>query len=203
MGNRAPTAASTASIHILDDDSLLHVIYLCRPFWEDGDVIADWTYEYWWYTLAHVCQRWRSIILGSATYLGLSLVCTYGTPVADMLTHSPPLPLVVGYFKKDRELTAEDEEGIILALKQRDRVRRIRLGNLATIIQKLILAMEEEYPILEYLCITLLTEDNSSILTFPETLQAPHLRHLDLRGFALPIGSLLITTAVEIGRAHV
>jgi hypothetical protein len=45
--------------------------------------------------------------------------------------------------------------------------------------QKLIVAMDEEYPILEYLYITLSTEDNSSILTFPETLQAPHLRHLD------------------------
>ncbi|KAI0276410.1 hypothetical protein BGY98DRAFT_986246, partial [Russula aff. rugulosa BPL654] len=49
-----------------------------------------WVEERWWYRLAHVCQRWRNLILGSATYLGLCLVCTYGTPVADMLAHSPP-----------------------------------------------------------------------------------------------------------------
>jgi hypothetical protein len=41
-------------------------------------------------------------------------------------------------------------------------------------------------------------EDNSTILIFPETLQAPHLRHLTLRGFALPIGSRLLTTAVGL-----
>ena len=41
-------------------------------------------------------------------------------------------------------------------------------------------------------------EDNSSILRFSETLQAPHLRQLTLRGFDLPIGSQLLTTAVGL-----
>ena len=190
----------TASIHVLDDDSLLHVFYLYRPFLGDEeDEIADWRYNgRWWYTLSHVCRRWRNIILGSATHLGLSLLCTYGTPIEDMLAHSPPLPLVVGYFRNDRELTTEDEEGIILALKQRDRVRRVRLYSAGTILQKLIMAMDEEYPILEYLYITLPLNDNSMILRFPETLQAPHLRHLELQGFALPMGSRLLTTAVGL-----
>jgi hypothetical protein len=110
----------TASIHVLDDDSLLHVFYLFWPFFlAEDNVIANWNYSgRWWYTLAHVCRRWRKAVLGSATYLGLSLVCTYGTPVADMLTHSPSLPLAVGYFWKDSELTTKDEEGIVFALKQ-------------------------------------------------------------------------------------
>ena len=42
------------------------------------------------------------------------------------------------------------------------------------------------------------TEDHSTALMLPETLQAPHLRHLVLIGFALPIGSRLLTTAVGI-----
>ena len=191
----------TASIHILDDDSLLHVFYLFRPILLDEDVIASWKYNgYWWYALAHVCRRWRTVILGSATYLGLSLFCTYGTPVADMLAHSPPLPLVVGYFTKGRELTTEDEEGIILALKQRDRVRRIRLHSAA--MQKLFVAMDDEYPILEYLYISRPIEDDSTISRFPGTLQAPHLRHLVLQGFALSIGSRLLTTAVGLVTLH-
>ena len=46
----------TASIHVLDDDSLLHVFYLYRPFFGDEDGIADWNYNArWWYALAHVC----------------------------------------------------------------------------------------------------------------------------------------------------
>jgi hypothetical protein len=53
-----------------------------------------------------------------------------------------------------------------------------------TSLQKLIAAMDDEYPILEYLIIWHPDEGQSSILMFPETLQAPHLRHLVL--LALP-----------------
>jgi hypothetical protein len=187
----------TASIHILDDDSLLHVFYLSRPFFEDSDSPADWRYNgRWWHALAHVDRRWRNIILGSASYLGLSLLCTYGTPVAVMLAHSPPLPLVLSYFTKGRKPTTEDDEGIILALKHRERVRRVRFSS--GVDQKLFVTIDEEYPILEYLYITRPKEDNSMILRFPETLQAPHLRYLSLRGFALSIGSRLLTTAVGL-----
>ena len=49
-------------------------------------------------------------------------LCRIGTPVADMLAHSPPLPLVIEYGKdgKDVDFTAEDEEAIILVLEQRE-----------------------------------------------------------------------------------
>ena len=196
----------TASIHILDDDSLIHVFCLYRPFilGEDEDDNARlfggwkaWVHARWWYKLAHVCQRWRNVILGSASYLGVSLLCTYGTPVADMLAHSPPLPLAIDYRHRDRDIT-EDEEGAILALKHRDRVRHVRLHMPVTSLQKLIATMDEEYPFLEYLIIAPPAEDRSTVLRLPETLQAPHLRHLMLIGFALPIGSRLLTTAVGL-----
>jgi hypothetical protein len=115
-----------------------------------------------------------------------------------MLAHSPPLPLVIDYFDNGRDITAGDEEGTILALKQHDCVRRVRLQMPATSLQKLISAMDEEYPILEYLVILLPFEDNSVTLIFPETLQAPHLCHLVLHGFALPIRSRLLMTAVGL-----
>ena len=58
--------------------------------------------------------------------------------------------------------------------------------------------MDDEYPILEHLIIMYPVEDRSTILTFPETLQAPQLRHLTLFGFALAIRSRLLTTAVGL-----
>ena len=200
MENSPPTA----SIHILDDDSLIHVFCLYRPFilGEDEDDKfylfggrQEWVHARWWYNLAHVCQRWRNVILGSASYLGVSLVCTCGTPVADMLTHSPPLPLVIDYYHGYRDIT--EDEGAILALKHRDRVRHVRLLITVTSL-KFIAAMDEEYPFLEYLIIGPPDEDRSTVLLLPETLQAPHLRHLTLIGFALPIGSRLLTTAVGL-----
>ena len=109
--------------NILDDDSLLNTFYLYRPFLLGEDQDEDtrlmggewqWVGENWWYKLTHVCQRWRELILGSAFYLGLSLVCTKSTPISDMLAHSPPLPLVIDYFDKYHDITAEDKEGLIL-----------------------------------------------------------------------------------------
>jgi hypothetical protein len=193
---------------MLDDNSLLHVFYLYRPFLSGEDQDDDArlfggdeikTRGRWWYGPSHVCQRWRSIIFGSASYLGVSLVCTFGTPVADMLAHSPPLPLIVHYATKGRDITTDDEEGIFFALKQRDRVLCVRLSTLDTsLLEKIIAVMDEEFPILEYLTILSPNEDDSTILVISETLQAPHLRLLTLRGFALPMGSRLLTTAVSL-----
>jgi hypothetical protein len=113
-----------------------------------------------------------------------------------MLIHSPPLPLDIEY----RGITAEDEEAITLALKQRDRVRRVRLRLPSTDLQSFIVAIDEEYPILEYLIMH--SEDHSSILIFPETFRAPHLCHLALGGFTLSGGSRLLTTAVDLVTLH-
>jgi hypothetical protein len=128
------------------------VFYLYRPFLFGEDEDEDdrlnggqwgWVRGRWWYNLAHVCQRWRNVILGSTSYLGVSLVCSKGTPVENMLEHSPPLPLIIDYrLAKGDDIAAEDEEGAILALKQYDRVRRVRLRMSVTSLQKFITAMD-------------------------------------------------------------
>jgi hypothetical protein len=110
------------------------MFYLYRPFLlgendDDDSVLAggveSWIGEQWWYKLAHVCQRWRNLILGSSSYLDLCLVCTHGTPVSEMLVHSPPLPLVIEYNYEDPDIAAEDEEGFMLAFQMRDRLFRL------------------------------------------------------------------------------
>ena len=112
-----------------------------------------------------------------------------------MLAHSPPLPLVIDYADNDRDITAEDEERIVLALGQRNRVRRIRFRMPVRNLKKLIVTIDEEYPVLEYLVMMPLEKISVMI---PETLRAPHLRHLLLIGFILPIRSRLLTTAVGL-----
>ena len=113
-----------------------------------------------------------------------------------MLAHSPPLPLVIDYFQ-DEGITAE-EEALIAALAKRDRVRRVRLGLPIPNLQRLVMAINGEYPVLEYLIMAHSPDDDSKGLMLPETFQAPHLRHLMLLGFALPMGSRLLTTAVDL-----
>ena len=102
------------------------------------------------------------------------------------------------YFRFDRDITAEDEEGIMLALEQRDRVRRVRLWLSASKLQKLVVAIGGEFPVLEYLIMQPLEWDKSMALMLPETLRAPRLRHLMVISFAFPIGSQLLTNAVGI-----
>ena len=160
------------SIDILDDDSLLNIFLLYRPFFlnEDGRDSERfygghklWVQGRWWYRLAQVCQRWRNLLLGSASYLRLSLVCTNGTPVENMLTHSPPLPLTVDYRSQDG-ITAEDEEGILLALEQRHRVRHLRLELPVQNLRKLVMVINEDFPILEYLIVGSWMTDSTAFM---------------------------------------
>src|SRR6266699_1884976 len=99
------------------------------------------------------------------------LLCTNGTPVENMLAHSPPLPLTVDYRSAD-DIAAEDEEGILLALEQRHRVRHLRPGLLFPVqnLQKFVVEIDEEFPILEYLTVTVEPSmKNSTVLALPET----------------------------------
>ena len=115
-----------------------------------------------------------------------------------MLAHSPTLPLIIDYFRTDRDITAVDEEGLILALEQHGRVLRIRLSISVSKLQKFIVAIDEEYPVLEYLIMRPFEWRKGMALLLPETLQAPRLHHLMLTGFAFPMKRQLLTNAASI-----
>jgi len=193
------------SIHVLDDDSLLNIFHLYRPVLLDKDEVRNdrnlqggiWDRERWWYKLAQVCQRWRYLILGSASYLQLCLPCTYGTPVAEMLAHSPSLPLVLDYIDENRVITAEEEKRIMLALGQRDRVRRIRLLMRIQVLRKVITDIDDKFPVLEFLYLEAPTKDNRDLI-LPGSFRAPHLRHLVLINFNVELNSPLLTTPVAL-----
>ena len=118
-----------------------------------------------------------------------------------MLAHSPPLPLVIDYHvpgASDFYISTEEKDRIILALERRDRIRRIRFTIFVRDLQNLIMFIDKEYPLLEYLLIGPPVEGMTTALTLPETLQAPRLRHLELSRFALPVGSQLFPTVVGL-----
>ena len=126
-----------------------------------------------------------------------------------MLAHSPPLPLVIDYYEDDENIniTAEDEEAIILALEQRDRVRRIRFCVPVQNMQNFIRALDGEYPLLEYLILASPNwdprKDMGRVLALPEALATPHLRHL-FTDYSIihPIRSQLRTIAVGLVVLH-
>jgi hypothetical protein len=174
--------------------NIFHLYRLAELEAEKGLLRRKSQHERWWYKLAHVCRLWRNIILESPSRLALHLYCTNGVPVADMLAHSPPLPLTIHYHSTDlrRAITEEDESGILLVLSHRDRVRRIDLWNFPNA-GKFLTVMDDQFPALEHMYIHSWTE-----VDLPVTFQAPNLRHLVLSMAFLPIGSPLLTTAVGL-----
>jgi hypothetical protein len=197
-------------IRILNDDVLLSIFHLYQLDVQDEDELEAedgqrtlyWECQRWWYKLAHVSRRWRYVLLGSPLRLDLHLVCTYGVPVADMLAHSPPLPLTVYYSITEEvlEMTAEDEEGALLALSHRDRVHRVALWMPAPQLGKFITALDNQFPTLERLEMN--SQGKETSLVLPLSFQAPNLRHLILCRIALPITSPLLTTTGGLVLLH-
>ena len=101
-----------------------------------------------------------------------------------MLNHSPPLPLIINYQDTCANMTAEDEEGILLALRCHDRVRRIVLHAPPHGLQKFLTAMNENFITLERLSI-LSTSGDAPTLLMPRAFQAARLSHLTLLGVTL------------------
>src|SRR5712671_1174476 len=61
---------------------------------------------------------------------------------------------------------SEDLAGILIALQRRDRVRRIRLGVHVSDMQRIIAAIDDGFPMLEYLCIMPVTEGSMKWIHF-------------------------------------
>ena len=156
---------------------------------------GEWDRERWWYNTMKVCWRWQCLILTSTSYLGLNLLCMFGTPVADILVHSPHLPLVLDYLGRnpDTNISTKDEEQIMLALQLQNHMHHIHLWMPLVNFQKLIAAIDGEFPTLEYLYMVP-QRKHFQCLILPDTFRAPHLCHLILNTFSLSIISPLITT---------
>jgi hypothetical protein len=117
-----------------------------------------------------------------------------------MLAQSPRLPLAIDYvdaYSDIGQISEKDVRGITLALKQRRRVRSVRLRMSDTNMQKFVVAMDKEYPVLENLILEPPTFRGATLI-LSETLQAPRLRHLALSCFTLPTECRLLTTAVDL-----
>jgi hypothetical protein len=138
-----------------------------------------------WPTLTHVCQRWRQIVLRSPLGLRLRLYCTYGTPVLQSLDCWPPFPLVVNYGGSPILNTPdpEDEDNIMAALKQSDRVSSINLIITDSLSEKFSIITE---PFSELEELVLLSRDNRQ-LTLPNAFRSgPRLHTLHLTRIAIP-----------------
>ncbi|KAH9066562.1 hypothetical protein EDB87DRAFT_436977 [Lactarius vividus] len=174
------------TIEMLPDDVLLnifrHYLYAFPQFWP---------------TLTHVGSRWRRVVLRSPLGLHLRLYCTYGTPVLKTLKYWPPFPLVVNYGGSPMSNlpVREDEENIMAALKQPDRVGFISLTVTNSLLKNLSTIPE---PFTELEELVLLSRYNAQ-LTFPGAFQSgARLRTLQLTRIAIPALPQLLSPCTGI-----
>ena len=138
-----------------------------------------------WPRLVHTCCKWRRIVLASQRTLRLQLFCTHGTPVQKSLDCWRTLPIIVEYggsLTLDPPVP-EDEDDIIAALKQSDRVISISLTVTSSLMEKL---SAIEKPFSELQDLVLLSRDGVP-LTLPSTFRCgQHLRCFHSTGIAFP-----------------
>ena len=106
---------------MLPDDVLLEIFDFYHD--ADGDMQSKQRMEEW-ITLAHVCRRWRSVVLQSPHRLNLRLFCTPRTPTRDTLDVWLPLPLFVSNYGYG---SSRGVDNIVAALEHSDRVCHIDL----------------------------------------------------------------------------
>ena len=125
--------------------------------------------------------------------------CTNGTPTADVLDYLPTVPLLLEYWRINTTLPKLDELWIYYGLRLHDRVRYIRLGLPPSIFDKVIVLMDEHFPILEHLSLFFPPNvPNVHPLILPKTFLAPNLRYLHLPGISPPRRLRLFTSTASL-----
>src|SRR6266852_909415 len=176
---------------ILNDDTLLEIFNHYRL--EDDEA---WNHQLGWCKLSHVCQRWRHLIYESSFHLKMQIILTNKKPPLYMLAHLPPLPLFIDYSSTD---PVEDNSGILHAIQQRDRIRRVVFEAPPPTLEQLIVTIDGLFPRLDALSLLSATKSEGGLgLMLPRTFMAPNLRHLALHGVSLPKGLPLLISACSL-----
>jgi hypothetical protein len=177
---------------MLDNDSILQIFSHYRLNDEE-----NWHLRLPWRNLAHICRRWRCLIYDSWAHLDICLPLTNDSPSLDILSHLPPLPLVIDFSDRTKTLARKDEDNIHLGLQQHGRVRRVVLRGSSLSLRIWLEQMNKPFPRLGDLSLLSTTVEDMNLM-LPESLQAPNLRRLSLHGVGLPTRLPLLSSATAL-----
>ena len=208
-------AGRVTAISILPDDVLLHIFHFDRMiFLEHVDrVISDrvnqisrsiasdtrdirlWYLPWGWCRLAHVCQRWRSVIFASPNFLDLKLVCGPRTRV-ELADIWPPLPIILRNMV-DAPMPEEYDFGA--AIVHHYRVCEINLYHLSSSqLLRLASAMQDQFPELIHLMLDFDNYYGHPAPALPDGFSAPRLQSLTLHFIPFPALPKLLLSATDL-----
>ncbi|KAI0258811.1 hypothetical protein BC834DRAFT_974765 [Gloeopeniophorella convolvens] len=177
IDSRGPT------IYSLPDELLLEIFEWYRKPWDRLEKRLQWHQV----VPAHVCRRWRQLVVSSPKRLHLYIYCKSG-PISHFLEQSPNLPLKVDYRFNDRpSWLPEVLDDVLLSLSSHlQRIAEMRLQSRPHILHLFLSMVNQRVPSLEALQVTSL----SSQMRLPDTLlngNAPNLRKIYLAKIRPPI----------------
>jgi hypothetical protein len=189
--------AGRLTIDMLPDVVLLKIFdyYMDQVREKDLDVLTTEA----WYTLVHVCQKWRTVVFGSPRRLDLRLLCTDTTPVKERLAVWPPLPIIVRKYDQSIQM-----DNIMFALEHNDRVCQISLLEATNSqLEEALAAMQQPFPALTELIIWREVRRRDGMLppAIPESFlggSAPRLQYLHLKHILFPGLPKLILSATGL-----
>ena len=150
-----------------------------------------------WQMLVHVCRRWRHLVFAFPDYLNVRLRCNNkAKPVRETLSIWPVLPIAVSGIVID----IDDEDDIVVALEQRDRVREISLEAYPSFDSSGTVVPAMLVPIPALMRLFLMAGEVSAPV-IPDTFlggSAPHLQFLHLHGIPFPALPDLLLSARDL-----
>jgi len=183
------------TINMLPEDALLEIF----DWYLKGTRFIFYKIEIW-QVLGHVCRKWRNLVFGSPHRLNLQLFCTSNKPVKKMLDIWPPLPIIV----LGERTTTDEDNNIIAALEQNDRVCQIRLKYLQNSLwEKVFTVMREPFPVLTSMELHSSGEEPPTVSDSFLGRSAPHLQFLQLCGVPFPGLHKLLPSATHLVTLHI
>ena len=186
------------SITTLPDDVLLHIFLFDRVVFFDGLKGVHRSRSSWsWHRLVHVCLRWRSVIFASPNFLNLKLVCGPRTRVG-LTGIWPPLPIIIWSTDWPMPENYDFEAAIV----HRSRVFRINLLITHSQLQRLVPAMQGQFPALTHLRLCFHGPYSSAPALTDGFLggSAPHLQSLELNLIPFPALPKLLLSTTDLVR---
>jgi hypothetical protein len=155
--------------------------------------VPYWRARRW--SLGHICQRWRYLILASPVRLNLYLFCRDNTPVKNALDVWPPLPIEI------QSESGDFGDNIIAALEHSNRVREILLCRIRSPLESLVTVTQEPFPALESLHLGIDWDVCETAPALPDTFlggYAPRLRSLRLHRIPFPTVPKLLLSSPDL-----
>ena len=156
--------------------------------------------QYVWFSLTHVCRKWRAVMVASSFRLDLRIIVGPQNPGHIETILSSPLQIPIFFDYKDTygDMTDSSLWRLRAALGHHDHVREVVFGGSTANFDKFFEVTKCVFPVLENLSLCGLNQKVPDTFLGGPDRSDLHLRRLKLSGFSLESTSRLLSSATSL-----